>query len=130
MLQDDFGCRKLASSGSAPLLEVGEATREKISLAKDGRSHVHVASRAAWHATSVDAATDAATGASVRVHSTLRVTEASYELEQRVVARLADRQRLTSDQLVAASLDSLADDDASCDVVFDKTWTVDIPRRT
>ena len=29
------------------------------------------------------------------------------------------------------SLDeSLADDDASCDVVFDKTWTVDIPRRT
>ena len=64
------------------------------------------------------------------VHSTLRVTEASYELEQRVVARLADRQRLTSDQLVAASLDSLADDDASCDVVFDKTWTVDIPRRT
>jgi hypothetical protein len=130
VLQDDFGCRKLASSGSAPLLEVGEATREKISLAKDGRSHVHVASRAAWHATSVDAATDAATGASVRVHSTLRVTEAQYRLEQRVVARLADRQRLTSDQLVAASPDSLADDDASCDVVFDKTWTVDIPRRT
>ena len=32
-------------------MEVGEATREKISLAKDGRSHVHVASRAAWHAT-------------------------------------------------------------------------------
>ena len=55
--------------------------------------------RAAWHATSVDAATDAAQGASVRVHSTLRVTEASYHLEQRVVARLADRQRLTSDQL-------------------------------
>ena len=130
VLQDDFGCRKLASSGSAPLLEVGEATREKISLAKDGRSHIHVASRAAWHATSVDAATDSATGASVRVHSTLRVTESNYELEQRVVARLADRQRLTSDQLVAASQDSLADDDASCDVVFDKTWTVDIPRRT
>ena len=109
---------------------MGEATREKISLAADGRSHVHVASRAAWHATSVDAATDAAQGASVRVHSTLKVTESSYELEQRVVARLADRQRLTSDQLVAASQDSLADDDASCDVVFDKTWTVDIPRRT
>ena len=98
VLQDDFGCRKLASSGSAPLLEVGEATREKISLAKDGRSHIHTASRAAWHATSVDAATDAATGASVRVHSTLRVTESNYELEQRVV--VGERIQRSGDELV------------------------------
>ena len=57
-------------------------------------------------------------------------TPARHAPDPAMVARLADRQRLTSDQLVAASLDSLADDDASCDVVFDKTWTVDIPRRT
>ena len=130
VLQDDFGCRKLAPSGAAPLLEVGESTVERISLAADGRSHTHVANRAAWHATSVDAATNASVGASVRVASTLTVTETNYRLDQRVVARLASQDRLKTDALVAATAAALADDDAGCDVVFDRTWTVDVPRRS
>ena len=95
-------------------------------LAFDGRSHVHVASRAAWHGAG-DARDFAASGASVHVTSVLEVTPTAYALTHRLTAKVAPRGTLTTDQLARYNV-HLDGEATAGEPVFHKEWTATLPR--